>query len=520
MVNECNFYTYGWGTNRRIDRRIGIDRRPGTHGTAKCPTPGDGPCPKTVLMGVTGPVDRAGPAPWPCVFHSMPQWSTRMCLEPVTGRAQRAVANPTGDPLPSNGPVRAFKRAGPGQCPCVCCPMPLHVSSNGRAGPAPWSLPCVRGLRIDMGCCGLRRKIAARIVEHVAKDWCELVWISVEGWCVDWYVLVCVNWCGLLIEVLIAMLIAVLIVGKGEHLRERRDILMKKGKFEGEMAVGRPELQSMDSSGAPTPDADECALEGGSTRVVGRLLGWEVTLPCLSSLKNDIERDSRMKKQRIMLVEELATTGETPWPSTTSAMLSTCGNPDSGVETMPLAAVIGDQRVVYAIVKVPTMKEGKHFPSVSKSTVVCNTFGNCSHIFLIGLQARFHMRIIYRLFTLQDWNHLITLAFHQAEPGPIPGRVTGFSQLRIVPDDAVGWRVLSGSPVSPPLHSGADPYSLQSPSSALKTSLVRGGYSQNAFIVTVNRYRVGVNFSRQQMSRLVSCKPVKKSRMGNEPRAR
>ncbi|KAJ8881244.1 hypothetical protein PR048_017720 [Dryococelus australis] len=37
-----------------------------------------------------------------------------------------------------------------------------------------------------------------------------------------------------------------------------------------------------------------------------------------------------------------------------------------------------------------------------------------------------------------------TLASHQCEPGSIPGRVTGFSQVGIVPDDAVGQRIFSG----------------------------------------------------------------------------
>ncbi|KAJ8889772.1 hypothetical protein PR048_009275 [Dryococelus australis] len=37
-----------------------------------------------------------------------------------------------------------------------------------------------------------------------------------------------------------------------------------------------------------------------------------------------------------------------------------------------------------------------------------------------------------------------TLASHQGEPGSIPGWVTGFSQVGIVPDDAVGRRVFSG----------------------------------------------------------------------------
>ncbi|KAJ8871885.1 hypothetical protein PR048_028225 [Dryococelus australis] len=62
----------------------------------------------------------------------------------------------------------------------------------------------------------------------------------------------------------------------------------------------------------------------------------------------------------------------------------------------------------------------------------------------------------------------------QGEPGSIPGRVTGFSQVGIMPDDAVGLRVFSGiSRFSHPLHSGAAPFSLQSPSSDLKTLLLR-----------------------------------------------
>ncbi|KAJ8873437.1 hypothetical protein PR048_024254 [Dryococelus australis] len=66
-----------------------------------------------------------------------------------------------------------------------------------------------------------------------------------------------------------------------------------------------------------------------------------------------------------------------------------------------------------------------------------------------------------------------TLASHQGEPGSIPGRVTGFSQVGIVQDDAVGLLVFSRISISPPLHSGAAPYSLLSPSSAHKTSLLR-----------------------------------------------
>ncbi|KAJ8869575.1 hypothetical protein PR048_028567 [Dryococelus australis] len=37
-----------------------------------------------------------------------------------------------------------------------------------------------------------------------------------------------------------------------------------------------------------------------------------------------------------------------------------------------------------------------------------------------------------------------TLVSHQGEPGSIPGRVTGFSQVGIVLDNAAGWRVFSG----------------------------------------------------------------------------
>ncbi|KAJ8897162.1 hypothetical protein PR048_002508 [Dryococelus australis] len=90
------------------------------------------------------------------------------------------------------------------------------------------------------------------------------------------------------------------------------------------------------------------------------------------------------------------------------------------------------------------------------------------------------------------WGHggsaISTLASHQGEPGSIPGRVTGFSQVATVPDDAVGGRVVSGYLPFPPLpHSGAAPYSPQSPSSALKTSLFRA-----AQILTVSNQDVVV----------------------------
>ncbi|KAJ8867657.1 hypothetical protein PR048_031460 [Dryococelus australis] len=71
-----------------------------------------------------------------------------------------------------------------------------------------------------------------------------------------------------------------------------------------------------------------------------------------------------------------------------------------------------------------------------------------------------------------------TLASHQGEPYLIPGRVTGFSQVGIVPDDGVGRRGFLGDlPFPPPpLHSGAAPYSLQSPSSAMKTSMLTAAH--------------------------------------------
>ncbi|KAJ8873852.1 hypothetical protein PR048_024688 [Dryococelus australis] len=49
----------------------------------------------------------------------------------------------------------------------------------------------------------------------------------------------------------------------------------------------------------------------------------------------------------------------------------------------------------------------------------------------------------------------------------------GCSHVGIVPDDAVGRRVFSGSPVSPAFHSGAAPSSPQSPLSTLKTPMLR-----------------------------------------------
>ncbi|KAJ8872087.1 hypothetical protein PR048_025688 [Dryococelus australis] len=67
-----------------------------------------------------------------------------------------------------------------------------------------------------------------------------------------------------------------------------------------------------------------------------------------------------------------------------------------------------------------------------------------------------------------------SLASYQGVPGSFPFWVTGFSHVGIVPDDAVGRRVFWGiSRFPPPFHSGAAPYSLQSPSSPLRASLLR-----------------------------------------------
>ncbi|KAJ8872056.1 hypothetical protein PR048_025657 [Dryococelus australis] len=62
------------------------------------------------------------------------------------------------------------------------------------------------------------------------------------------------------------------------------------------------------------------------------------------------------------------------------------------------------------------------------------------------------------------------LASHQDEPCSIPRRVTGFSQV-----GRCRWSAgfLGDLPFPPPHHSGTAPYSTQSPSSDLKTSLLR-----------------------------------------------
>ncbi|KAJ8880443.1 hypothetical protein PR048_016912 [Dryococelus australis] len=79
-------------------------------------------------------------------------------------------------------------------------------------------------------------------------------------------------------------------------------------------------------------------------------------------------------------------------------------------------------------------------------------------LFVIGpLERGDHWRWVY---PDVDFQHLMVslLASHQGNPGSIPVRVTGFSQVGLVPDDVVGRRVLSGISCSPrpfipvPLH--------------------------------------------------------------------
>ncbi|KAJ8888202.1 hypothetical protein PR048_007689 [Dryococelus australis] len=79
------------------------------------------------------------------------------------------------------------------------------------------------------------------------------------------------------------------------------------------------------------------------------------------------------------------------------------------------------------------------------------------------------------------------LASHKGEPGSVLGLVTGLSHVGIVPDDAVGRQVFSGiSRFHPPFHSGTAPYSPQSPSSALKTSLLRAVQISSPYYHTVS----------------------------------
>ncbi|KAJ8896132.1 hypothetical protein PR048_001475 [Dryococelus australis] len=78
-----------------------------------------------------------------------------------------------------------------------------------------------------------------------------------------------------------------------------------------------------------------------------------------------------------------------------------------------------------------------------------------------------------------------TLDSHQGEWSSIPSRVTGLSHVGIMPDDAVGKRVFSG--IS---RTGAAPYSLQSPSSALKTSLLRAAQISSLTLPLYPHHRI------------------------------
>ncbi|KAJ8880606.1 hypothetical protein PR048_017076 [Dryococelus australis] len=84
--------------------------------------------------------------------------------------------------------------------------------------------------------------------------------------------------------------------------------------------------------------------------------------------------------------------------------------------------------------------------------------------------AEMHFTAVYGV-TVAAWLACLPPP-QKGEPRSVPGRVTGFSHVEIVPDDAGGRRVFSGIfRFSRPFHSGAAPYSLQSPSSDLQTSL-------------------------------------------------
>ncbi|KAJ8898092.1 hypothetical protein PR048_003452 [Dryococelus australis] len=63
------------------------------------------------------------------------------------------------------------------------------------------------------------------------------------------------------------------------------------------------------------------------------------------------------------------------------------------------------------------------------------------------------------------------LASHQGDPGSILGRITPYFRMWESCRTVSGFS--RGSPVSPPSHSSAVPFSLQSPSSALKTTMLR-----------------------------------------------
>ncbi|KAJ8875052.1 hypothetical protein PR048_022942 [Dryococelus australis] len=98
------------------------------------------------------------------------------------------------------------------------------------------------------------------------------------------------------------------------------------------------------------------------------------------------------------------------------------------------------------------------------------------------------------------------LASHQCDPGSFPGR----PHVGIIPDEAVGLGGFSrGSPVSPPFHSGAAPYLPQSPSSALKTSMLRATSSSRCVPEGLVVKTRGTNIPISQSTSTPSHKPFR-----------
>ncbi|KAJ8874387.1 hypothetical protein PR048_025236, partial [Dryococelus australis] len=103
-----------------------------------------------------------------------------------------------------------------------------------------------------------------------------------------------------------------------------------------------------------------------------------------------------------------------------------------------------------------------------------------------GIVSIINILLIFQTLVLRSWGHGL-LAFHQGDLGSIPCRVTGFSHVGIVPDDAVGRRIFSViSRLPHPFIPGAAPYSPQSPLSTLKTTLLRAAqiYSLTLTFIT------------------------------------
>ncbi|KAJ8870785.1 hypothetical protein PR048_027084 [Dryococelus australis] len=120
-----------------------------------------------------------------------------------------------------------------------------------------------------------------------------------------------------------------------------------------------------------------------------------------------------------------------------------------------------------------------------------------------GLVRRIHVpfKIKYFqaiIFTAQYQDPKVVLpSSHQDEPGS-PGRVTGFSQVGIVPDDAVGRRVFSGISRSPPLHSGTAPYSLQNTHIGSQDLAVKS--RPNLFTSSLKQQRIRLERASQKQS--------------------